>query len=202
MEKKLLRNRMKALRDALSKEERLSFSLDIMKQVVSHDAFLRAEDILIFMHYGSEVRTDGIIAHAISLGKQVFVPRVAGRQMDFYEIRDISECSPGYMKIPEPSVSAKKFCRVCDKMRETDKERTLMILPGLAFDQKGRRLGYGGGFYDRYLAEYDNCTKLGIAYDFQIVEEVQNDAQDICVDGVITEKQIVQCSRQRKGENR
>lgn len=193
---------MKALRDALSKEERLLFSLDIMKQVISHDAFLRAENILIFMHYGSEVCTDGIIAHAISQGKRVFVPRVDGRRMDFYEICDISECSPGYMKIPEPPVTAERFCKTCDKTKEMGRDGTLMILPGLAFDKAGGRLGYGGGFYDRYLAENDNGIKLGIAYEFQFVEEVPTDRQDICVDAVVTEKRIVPCGGQRKEEDR
>lgn len=71
------------------------------------------------------------------------------------------------------------------------KEDTLMILPGLAFDGMGGRLGYGGGFYDRYLAKHPNCMKMGVAYDFQCIKEVVKDEKDICVDIIITDKRIV-----------
>lgn len=107
--------------------------------------------------------------------------------MDFYAIHDLKECAPGYMGIPEPPLDAAPFV-----FKEEQKEEVLMILPGLAFDERGKRLGYGGGFYDRFLKEHKLCTKMGIGFEFQCVEKVPGNEQDIDVDMIVTEK--------RKGE--
>lgn len=178
---------MKALREALSEEDRLNLGYMIMEKTVAHYDFQKAEDLLVYMHTGSEVRTDGIIGYGLMMGKRIYVPRVRGKEMDFYQIRDIKECLPGFFGILEPPKDAPIF--VFDKGRA--KENTLMILPGLAFDEKGGRLGYGGGFYDRYLAKHPNCMKMGIAYDFQCVEKVVTKENDICMDILITDKRIV-----------
>lgn len=178
---------MKALREALSEEDRLNLGYAIMEKTVAHYDFGKAENLLIYMHTGSEVRTDGIIGYGLMMGKKVYVPRVNGREMEFYQINDMKECLPGFLGILEPPEDALPF--VFDK--ETPKENTLVILPGLAFDEKGGRLGYGGGFYDRYLAKHPNCMKMGIAYDFQCIEEVVTEENDICVDILITDNRIV-----------
>lgn len=178
---------MKALREALSEEDRLNLGYTIMEKTVAHYDFQKAENLLVYMHTGSEVRTDSIIGYGLMMGKRIYVPRVRDKEMEFYQIRDIKECLPGFLGILEPPGDAPIF--VFDKGRA--KENTLMILPGLAFDEKGGRLGYGGGFYDRYLAKHPNCIKMGIAYDFQCVEEVVTEENDICVDILITDKRIV-----------
>lgn len=182
-EKKVLRNKMKALRNQLSYEEVLDLSQKITENVVSHYDFGKAKDILIYMHYQNEVRTDGIIGYALMLKKRVFVPRVQDGRMDFYEIHDLKDCAPGYMGIPEPPFGASPF--VFGKEQE---EEVLMILPGLAFDEKGKRLGYGGGFYDRFLEKNPLCTKMGIGFEFQCIEEVPGNEQDIDMDMIVTEK--------------
>lgn len=181
-EKKILRNKMKALRNQLSYEEILDFSQKITENVVSHYEFSKAKDILIYMHYQNEVRTDGIIGYAWMLGKRVFVPRVQDNHMEFYEIHDLKECTPGYMGIPEPPVDAAPFAL------QEEPEAVLVVLPGLAFDERGRRLGYGGGFYDRFLEAHPFYTKMGIGFEFQCVEEVPGNEQDINMDMIITEE--------------
>lgn len=175
------------MREALSEDEMLNRGYIVMEKTVAHYDFRKAKNILAYMHTGSEVRTDGIIAYGLMLGKKVYVPRVREKEMAFHEIRDINECTPGFMGILEPPEDAPVFA--FDK--ETEKEDTLMILPGLAFDKKGGRLGYGGGFYDRYLAEHPNCIKMGIAYDFQFIGEVVKDEHDIPVDILITDQRIM-----------
>lgn len=182
-EKKNLRKKMKALRDRLSYEEVLDLSQKLTERVVSHYEFIRAKDILIYMHYQNEVRTDGIIGYAWMLRKRVFVPRVNGNEMEFYEIRDLKECAPGYQGINEPVLCTSPY-----EFKEGLKEEPLMILPGLAFDEKGGRLGYGGGFYDRFLESRPACTKMGIGFDFQCVGEVPAGGQDIPMDLVVTEE--------------
>lgn len=180
-EKKTLRNKMKALRDRLSYEEVLDLSQMITEKAVSCYEFLEAEDILVYMHYQNEVRTDGIIAYAWMMKKRVFVPRVKEHTMDFYEIHDLKECEPGYMGIPEPPLCAAPY-----SFKEG--RDALMILPGLAFDKKGGRLGYGGGFYDRFLESHPFLTKMGIGFEFQCIEEVPVNTQDINMDVIVTEE--------------
>ena len=182
-EKKILRNKMKALRNGLSYDEVLDLSREITENVVSHYDFGNAKNLLIYMHYGNEVRTDGIIGYAFMLKKHVFVPKVQDNRMDFYEIHDLKECIPGYRGIFEPPFDAVPFC-----FEGKEKEEILMVLPGLAFDERGKRLGYGGGFYDRFLREHPLCTKMGIGFEFQCVEEVPGDEWDVDVDMVVTEK--------------
>lgn len=185
--KKRQRNKMKDLRDALSEDEILNKGYTIMEKTVAHYDFRKAKNILVYMHTGSEVRTDGIIAYGLILGKRVYVPRVKEQKMEFHEIKNIKECEPGSFGILEPPDEASVF----DFDEEMEKEDTLMILPGLAFDGKGGRLGYGGGFYDRYLAKHPNCIKMGIAYDFQFVKKVVKDEHDIPVDILITDQRIM-----------
>mgnify|MGYP002530928218 CR=1 FL=1 len=88
----------------------------------------------------------------------VAVPRVAGREMDFYEIHDMTDLQPGYQGILEPA-------EYCPKVEATE---GMMLLPGLAFDREGHRVGYGGGYYDRYLTAYPDCIRAGIAYRMQV----------------------------------
>lgn len=178
---------MKELRNGLSYDERFRYAREIMENVTSHPDFQKAENLLIYMDTGSEVRTDGMISYGLLRGKRVFVPRVSGREMDFFEIRDLKECVPGFRNILEPPEEAELFLF----QEEQKKEDTLMILPGLAFDTKGRRLGYGGGFYDRYLAKHPGCIKMGIAYDFQCQKEVPAEKTDICMDIIMTEKRMI-----------
>lgn len=178
---------MKKLRDGLSFDDRSARSHGITEKVISHSDFQKAENLLIYMHFGSEVKTDSIIASGLGMGKKVYVPKVSGKEMEFYEIRDLNECVPGFMNIPEPPEGAEQFIF----KPEMKKKDTLMILPGLAFDINGGRMGYGGGFYDRYLEKCPDCIKLGISYDFQCVDEVPAEENDICMDMIITEKRVI-----------
>ena len=185
--KKQLRAKLKQLRDVLSKEEQSDLSYCITEKVVSHYDFGRAKNILIYMHYNSEVQTDGIILYAFMLGKRVFIPKVEGSEMNFYEIRDLKECVNGFRGIPEPPQSAEIFQLSADR----PKDETLVILPGLGFDKECKRIGYGGGYYDKYLAANPNCMKMAIGYDMQCIDHVPVEETDISMDIIITDEQII-----------
>lgn len=192
--KKQLRNKMKTLRDALPIESQLEYSRTISETLISERIFQSAKNILVYMAIGSEVRTEEIIRTGLHTDQRIWIPKVLGKDMEFYEIRDFQECRPGFMGILEPDGEGRCFrANAKDK-----KEDTLILLPGLAFDEKGKRLGYGGGYYDRYLAKYDNCIKIGIAYELQCGRDVPTDQTDVVMDMVVTEKGIRKTVRRKQ----
>lgn len=188
MDKKILRNKMLSLRNQLSIKECARRSEQITYHLLNTDTYQRAEYLLIYMHYQKEVMTNQIITHALNAGKHVFVPRVSGKDMEFYEIHSFEDCECGFHGILEPSETCISFSKFCPTAISPSKQNTLMILPGLAFDATGHRLGYGGGYYDRYLSQKGiACAKMAIAYSFQMIENVPYEEYDILVDDVITD---------------
>lgn len=145
-EKKQIRHRVLARRDALTGQEQRRASCLITERLLGHQWFYRAGSLLCYVSYGSELDTRELIREALRLGKEVYVPRVGeGRQMDFYRIGALEELQPGFHGILEPPDTARIYAG-------KRAERALMLMPGVAFDLYGNRLGYGGGYYDRYLA--------------------------------------------------
>jgi 5-formyltetrahydrofolate cyclo-ligase len=116
------------------------------------------------------------------MGKTAAAPKVCGRRMDFYEIRSFDEVSPGFRGIPEPTATDDKspFCP----------ENALVIMPGAVFDRQRHRIGYGGGYYDRFLSEHPDMTKLAAAFDFQVLDQIPVHEYDISADLIVTERQI------------
>ena len=122
-----------------------------------------------------------LIDYSLLNEKRVFLPRVNGSRMDFYEISDITELSPGAFGIYEPDIEGK----------EPDYSKNgLLIMPGVAFDSLGNRIGFGGGFYDKYLSEGGRFLKIALAYDFQILENLPAEEHDEKTDIVVTENTI------------
>lgn len=163
-------------------EEKSDF---ICKNVISMPVYQEAETVLIFMSISHEPDTQEIIRHALASGKTVAIPKCEDRDLIFYRIDSTDKVSPGRFSVPEP-VNADDLHRV----RMTDK--SLVILPGLAFDKKGFRLGYGAGFYDRYLKDDSYRNKLMIAFSFQEVDQVPTHPGDVPVDWIVTDKEITE----------
>lgn len=191
MNKKQLRMIMKRERAKLPEEACVKKSRQIAESVVENGAYLKASHILIYMHYENEVHTDEMIVHSLKLRKHVFVPRVLRKRMEFYEITSLSDCKKGFCGIPEPEEFCSSFADYRKKYPLQDKSEVLMILPGLAFDRSGNRIGYGGGYYDRYLSEFPDCMKMGICYDFQCQDKIAIDMFDQRVDMIITDKREI-----------
>ena len=175
MNKKELRTRIREQKRAMTPEEIRTASEQLGRLLRSHPLYRSARSVYGYLPYNQEVRTDAILARALEDGKRVAVPKVCGGEMKFLWLDDLSRVSPGYAGIPEP---------VSDGP-EADDPRALVLMPGLAFDRQGRRVGYGGGFYDRFLAREPDHPTLALCYGFQLVENIETEAFDIPVDIVL-----------------
>ncbi|WP_349497239.1 5-formyltetrahydrofolate cyclo-ligase [Clostridium felsineum] len=178
--KKELREKMILKRDALTSDLKLVKDNIIYNKVVNSIQYRNANNIFIFVSYKNEVDTHNIINKAIHDGKRVFVPKVISKEkgMEAIEIKGVSDLEKSSYGILEP----KGFSYI------EPKDIELVILPGLAFDKNGGRIGYGGGFYDRYMKLLkDSAIKIGICYNFQVVDKVIMDVNDVAVDKFITD---------------
>lgn len=188
LEKKKLRTLKLNKRNSLTEEENLSYSHAIMEKVVSHYDFSHAHELLVYVNYESEVNTKGIISYGFMLGKRIYCPKVLENgKMEFYEIHSLKELEDGYKGILEPKVLKNR------KWQEGE-PNALMILPGVVFDKKGHRIGYGKGYYDRFLESSNfNGIKMALAYSFQMEDEIPFGVHDKKADLIITENEIYLC---------
>lgn len=171
-----IRKSMQAMRKALSDEERSLASASVNEKLFSSELWQKAKSVFTFVSYNSEIDTYGIMRQALADKKRLFVPRVEGQDMFFFEINDIDkELVPGAYGIMEPNTLGQDISRA-----------GLMIVPGLAFDSNKNRLGYGGGFYDRYLSLPNIHETVAIGFDFQLIDSVPCEANDIKMDYIIT----------------
>ena len=188
--KKDLRKEILAKRNALSQQERIAKSEQIASKVIAMKAFAQSEVVLLYAPIKSEVDTQGIFLEAKRLGKEIYYPRVLGEQMEFYRIEEDTEYDTSAYGIREPKPeSAKAYV--------PDKDDTvLVVMPGAVFDRDGNRIGYGGGYYDKYLQKLgavvsnEKICKLAVAYECQMVASgrIVCEPHDVKVDYVITEK--------------
>lgn len=181
--KTILRKEMQALRRGISEEEAKKAEAACMEHLIRSDLYKNHAWIYPYISYQKEMPTLHLIERMIEDGKRIAVPKVIGDEMVFYEITSLSDCQPGCMGILEPVEG-----------KNTVTEPGLMLMPGLAFDLQGGRMGYGGGYYDKYLARYPYHCTAAWAYDFQIVEQVPMKSHDRRVDYMITpEKGVYSC---------
>lgn len=187
-QRKAIRKQKLALRAALSPEERQSAGQVMAGLLFSCPVWKKAKEIFIYVSFREEADTLLILQTALAQGKKAAVPKVEGkRRMSFYYIDSTEELTPGYMGIPEPTGEKER--------KAIPGEYSLFIMPGAAFDATGARLGYGGGFYDTYLAEYPSVPRAALAYSVQIAEKIPSEAHDILVGLIITEKGMIRCSQ-------
>ena len=177
-DKRELRAKMKALRAAAN--DRAGRDGRIFQNLFSLPRFCRAESFFVYHSVGTEAETLRIIRELSARGKRVYLPRVEGRGM--VAVRYCGQAlAEGRFKTPEPTgeaVSEGETIEVC-------------VLPLLAADERFRRLGYGGGFYDRYLSSRADMLKIGICYDFQLLAEVPAEAHDVALDAIVTDCRIL-----------
>ncbi len=174
-----------ALRKSMAGPQWESKSQMICERLLKTPMYRQAETLFAFMSVSNEPDTDRLIRQALADGKSVAVPKcISGRGMKFYEIDSPDDTIPGRYGIPEPASCDDSRLRVID-------ERTLILVPGLVFDLSGNRLGYGAGYYDRYLADDPYRNKLMIAFSFQQTDEIRNLDHDIPVDWIITEDKTI-----------
>lgn len=181
--KKELRRQMLALRRSLSEKERHEMSMQIRKELLSRREIQEAENILCYANYGQEVETLPFLADCLLLGKRVYCPLVIGREMEFYRISSIDELKEGFHGIPEPLGDETRLY-----FPKKGSQKDVMIMPGVVFDLSYHRIGYGGGYYDRYLSRIKNLYTVAVAFSHQIVDEIPFEEYDICPQIILTEK--------------
>ena len=161
-------------------KERNMGNLLVTEAVLGHQWFYRADNFLCFVPYGSEIDTIPLITEALRMGKKVFVPKVEGDVMQFYRIQNLSELSEGYKGILEPTNTLDSTCYKEDE-RLSKGESVLMIMPGVCFDRYRNRIGYGKGFYDKYLSDKPLLATYTIAvgYACQLFDELPTQENDI-----------------------
>lgn len=175
MNKQELRRSIREQKRAMSQEEILRRSEILAEKLAQCPAYQAARTIYGYLPYNQEVRTVPMLRRALEEGKHVAVPKVYGDEMKFIYLDDLSQVAKGYAGIPEP---------IADGPVAQD-GTALVLMPGLAFDPQGHRIGYGGGFYDKFLAREPGHPTVALCYDFQVVEHLQTEEFDIPVDIVI-----------------
>lgn len=175
MNKKETRALIRAQKRAMTESQIDSASRNLGVLLRESALYKSAKTIYFYLPYNQEVRTVPMIQQALRDGKAVAVPKCYGEEMRFITIDSLEGIAPGYCNIPEP---------IADGPIAND-ETALVLMPGLAFDKEGRRIGYGGGFYDRFLAQEPNHPTLALCYGFQMVEHLETEEFDIPVDQVI-----------------
>ena len=170
-----LRNSIRAKKRAMTEEEIVSRSEALAQQFYASEAYKNAKTIYGYMPYNQEVRTVPMLEQALRDGKRVAVPKCYGEEMKFIFMDDLSKVEKGYANIPEP---------IADEP-VADDETALVLMPGLAFDPEGHRCGYGGGFYDKFLAAEPNHPTLALCYEFQMLPHLETESHDIPVDYVL-----------------
>ncbi|KIR01874.1 5-formyltetrahydrofolate cyclo-ligase [Lachnospiraceae bacterium TWA4] len=179
-EKKEIRKTVQSRRDAATDEQVVQMSEKVADFIESIPQYKEADCVYAYIDFNHEVKTDVIVKRAWASGKRVAVPKVVGKDLIWYYIEKDEDLEPGYMGIPEPKTTLKEA-------HETD---AFFIMPGVAFDRGHHRVGYGGGYYDRYLEKPNTHYKAAIAFEFQIFDAVPFEAHDILPDAIVSEKAI------------
>lgn len=174
MNKKELRAQVRAQKRAMTEEQIVSKSQALAEQFFRTEAYRNAKSIYGYLPYNQEVRTVPMLEQALRDGKRVAVPKCYGEEMRFIWMEDLSRVEKGYAGIPEP----------IDDGPIADDPTALVLMPGMAFDHQGHRIGYGGGFYDKFLAKEVHPT-LALCYDFQVFDSLETEEFDIPVDVVL-----------------
>ena len=182
-EKKSLRNLLLERRDNTSFDLMKIASEKIQKKIKKINGFRNAQKIGAYFPIGSEILTQDIIQELLSDGKEVFLPKVIGEKMEFRKITNFSSLEKGSFDIMEP----KEDC-------PADNNLDVILVPTVGISPAGVRIGYGHGFYDKFLAEH-NTTTISLTMEKQIIKNIPKSEHDIAIDWIVTEDRFVQTQR-------
>ena len=175
MKKSELRQIIKEQKRAMTPEQIESASARLGELFLNCDLYKQAQTIYFYLPYNQEVRTIPMIERAWAEGKRVAVPKVYDDEMRFIYIEDFSGVAKGSFGIPEPVEDAPV----------AEDPHALVLMPGLAFDREGHRIGYGGGYYDKYLNAQPGHPTVALCYEFQMFPVLETEEHDIPVDYVL-----------------
>ena len=180
--KKQFRTDVLKIRNSLTPGEILDNSERICKCICADSKYVKCRDILLYSSFGSEVKTSYLFERALADKKNVYFPKVTGTNMDFYKVTSINELNAGFKGILEPFTSNSAF---------NSGKNAIVIVPGTVFGKDGYRIGYGKGYYDRFLARFPDIYKIGICHSIQLVPNVPYDEFDVRMDEIICESYIL-----------
>lgn len=175
MDKKELRRAIRKKKRAMTECEIVEASRHLAEQFLATPQYQNARTVYGYLPYNQEVRTVPILERALAEGKKVAVPKIYGDEMRFLYLSDLTKVEKNAMGIPEP----------VDDGPVADDSTALVLMPGVAFTEGGDRMGYGGGYYDKFLANEPDHPTVALCYDFQIVDSIPTETYDIPVDLVL-----------------
>ena len=177
--KEEIRKVVRGYRMSLAEESAVMKSIAISERLLQMEEYKRADTIYCYIDFRNEVKTKPIIRRALSDGKRVAVPRVEHGMVEFYYFEGYHMLQPGTYGVLEPVGGV-----LAEDMD------ALLIMPGVAFDRENHRIGYGGGYYDRYLERPNRHFKIALAYQFQVFQKVPFEVFDIQPDLILTESSV------------
>jgi len=183
--KKDIRKFILEQREKIDDNIRSEWDKNIFDLFINSELYKKAKVIFVFVSFKSEVNTHQIIETALKDSKTIYVPKIQLKEkgMEIFEINSLEQLKLGYFNILEPQEGC-----LSAPMDSID----LILMPGVAFDRRGGRVGYGKGFYDRFLRNMiKTVNKIALAYDLQILDKVPMDEFDVRIDGIITNKEII-----------
>ena len=183
MSKVSLRQQMLLKRRNLSSEAYHSQSQQAQENLSSQACFRSAQNVAMYSPVRGEADTTKLFTLAVNSGKTVFFPKVVGSDLQFFVTKSCCDLKSGAFRVLEPIGSLSAVSTDFD----------LMVIPGVAFDLEGNRLGYGKGFYDRWLATNRPKVTVGLAFDLQIVNSLPAETHDQQLDFIVTETRFIPC---------
>ncbi|CAM5204316.1 5-formyltetrahydrofolate cyclo-ligase OS=Ureibacillus acetophenoni OX=614649 GN=SAMN05877842_102166 PE=3 SV=1 [Ureibacillus acetophenoni] len=191
MDKKELRNQVKGALSQLSDEQYKGMSKQITDQLLKEEAIKNANTIAVTLSNKPEVDTYLLIEELWKGNKKVVVPKCnpKDRSMQFYKINSFNQLEKVYMNLKEPIVEITQPVN--------SDEIDVILVPGVVYDFDGYRIGFGGGYYDRYLVNYSG-TLISLGFSIQLIEKVPRESHDIPVNLILTENKRIECGKKRK----
>lgn len=180
-EKKELRRQMLAWRQRLTEEEVTEKSGIICSRLKEHNVFLSSDNICLYMPVKNEVNVTLLFDEVWKKEKRIWLPRVSGDKMQFYSYDRDTALLSGRYDIREPDSTTELISG----------DGTLVIMPGAVFSRTCQRIGYGGGYYDRYLEENPRCHTMAVCYEFQILEDIPSEPHDIRPELIVSETSVI-----------
>jgi 5-formyltetrahydrofolate cyclo-ligase len=183
--KRRIRSEIQEKRDSLDGSIRHKKSRQIANRFMGLSQYDKSSHILAYYPFRSEIDTRIIIRDAIARGKRIALPRVGKEDLELFYIKDLEQdLESGSYDIMEPIPSR------CEKAEPSQID--LLLVPGVSFDRKHNRLGYGGGFYDRLLTSIPGSVpRIALSFDLQVIDEIPVSGHDLKIDILVTESQII-----------
>ena len=182
IQKAALRKHLLEKRDAISAEFRDISSNKIHQNLKQVDSFINSQNIACYFPIGSEIDTHNIMLGVLEQDKKMLLPKITENNMEFYIVPDLEKLEKGRFDIMEPKDSCKKAGNI-----------DCILIPTIGISKSGDRLGYGRGYYDKFLSS-TNAMKISLTYSKQIVKFVPSESHDIKIDLIITEDEIIKAS--------